>query len=1572
MKTIFAIIALIFSVNVWAQTYSMSTTTMVGNASESGVTFNATNNNSTPIGVSQFNINITSNSGLMKKAKVWYKKSPITVAPTAINAANGWFLMDSFFIMDSIYLAGFGSTNNIIIPSNATYGIYISYEGTFDVNVQPGFASDSSNGLTLTLGNPAGFGGSPIPNVVNTQFVGFVVFNMLCNNATAPNNIYNFEGVTIPAGFAGASLLANHGTLSSKGLSKNIYSNTLNYTLTTPRFTTVNGAIKLDFDYRLVDWMGYANPGGTAKTFATNDSINIFMTLDCGATYQLVSSITSANYVANNLYKKFSQTFTAPNGTFPSFKIVHNWKVGDYYFDIDNFGINGANNNCNGITKYVISGTDTVCNGSAVTIAVSPSTAGVTGLTFAWSNGSTGNFIIDSALNNVCKNVYMIATCNATNPPVKDTSFHTICGKLCTPVLCSSAATQTGDGDILNVTLGSLNNTSTCATTGGAGSILNRYSNYTNTGLSPVNVARGQTVPLKITIGTCGVSNFTTSYRVFIDYNNDLDFLDAGEIVYTSTTQSILPPTTSSANILIPANATLGNVRMRVVMIETSSPTSITSCGTYSYGETEDYMINIGPAIYNCNIPPANNKIIGDSMVCFGDTASLLLIQDTMLNGLKYQWQVSTDSITWSNLPNDTLWVIDHIINTCKYFRVKTTCTYSGNTSYSLVRKVCPDVCRTTMICDSLKKFTYTITNNVGKFYAPIAPSIYTVSWMWKFSNGATSTLPNPTIGFSNGGHWAKLIYCVSDTFGLICCDSLMKFFNINNVITCTGLKANFGYATNGSNVMFTDSSTAPVGMALTYAWSFGNGMTSTQKNPTIQYQNNGVYTMQLIITSWLNNGIFACRDTVYKIVTITNASVCNKLIPFYSYTKSNMTVTFANSTTYNGLGAVGTSWNFGDGTTSTLPNPVKTYTSNGTKTVTLTITALDTPTGTVCTKVYTQSIYVAQITCASQNAYFTTVKNFLNIQFNNTSYNVGSAPTYLWNFGTGATSTAVSPNYTYPLPGNYKVTLTVTSTINGAPCTSSSNIYVNVTSTNPCKDSGYVNQNPYTCPTYLQPVCGCDSITYPNYCTMQKNGVKNYTNGPCAWDTNYVTVCGYVYNDSIRNCAKDPSEAGMKNISMKISNVSGFNKIIYTDANGYYKFIVPKGTYTVTQNISGSYTYASIGLKQSCPTNNAPITVNAMTAGATFCNNDFYDTVRNCKDLSVTIQNSFTSAPGFPRKYYVKYVNKSPFAVANVVVKLKKNAVQSFTSSTPSPSSVSGQIYTWNIGTLNAYQSGQIVVNLLTPIGTPLGGIVRDSAWIMPDSADCEIDNNATSFADTVKGSWDPNDKAVNPKGAGTKGEIVQSTKTLDYLVRFQNTGNAPAFNVRVEDVLSANLDWASLRIEGTSHPYSVYMDDNGKAILEFKNIMLPDSGTDYEASQGYIHYSIDLKNNLPLGTEVLNTAAIYFDFNEPVITNTTINTLVQKTSSISAVTAQTLSYKVFPNPVMSNASILINSELSQSVEMMIQTVDGKVILSENHLLKSGSQIIDINTDHLSKGLYILKIKESNGSMSSVKIVKE
>ncbi|CAM3465089.1 Fibronectin type-III domain-containing protein [Flavobacterium longum] len=144
-----------------------------------------------------------------------------------------------------------------------------------------------------------------------------------------------------------------------------------------------------------------------------------------------------------------------------------------------------------------------------------------------------------------------------------------------TVTYCTSQATNTNDERIGRVQFGTINNPST----GTAG-----YENFTAVS---TNVNRGSAYTITVTPTWTGTV-YAEGYAVFIDYNQDGDFTDSGETVWSRTATTATPV---SGTATIPATAALGTTRMRVSMRYNAVPTS---CGSFTYGQVEDYTVVIG------------------------------------------------------------------------------------------------------------------------------------------------------------------------------------------------------------------------------------------------------------------------------------------------------------------------------------------------------------------------------------------------------------------------------------------------------------------------------------------------------------------------------------------------------------------------------------------------------------------------------------------------------------------------------------------------------------------------------------------------------------------------------------------------------------------------------------------------------------------------------------------------------------------------------------------------------------------------------------------------------------------
>ena len=238
---------------------------------------------------------------------------------------------------------------------------------------------------------------------------------------------------------------------------------------------------------------------------------------------------------------------------------------------------------------------------------------------------------------------------------------------------------------------------------------------------------------------------------------------------------------------------------------------------------------------------------------------------------------------------------------------------------------------------------------------------------------------------------------------------------------------------------------------------------------------------------------------------------------------------------------------------------------------------------------------------------------------------------------------------------------------------------------------------------------------------------------------------------------------------------------------------------------------------------------------------------------------------------------------------------------------------------------------------------------------------------------SFDQNEKRVSPTGFGPQG-LVSPNRPFEYQLHFQNTGNDYAYRVVLIDTLDENLDPGTLEEVASSHTYQLTVSGRERPILKFTfhNIMLPDSHTNSLGSNGFVTYRIRPYSTLPLGTQIRNQAHIYFDFNDPVATNTTVNTLHEPVfvpglvDGVIVLGKNTLlakgnSISAFPNP---NTGIC-KVRTSEPSSLRILTVTGKELVRQ--IVGVGEQPLDLRT--YGKGIYLLESTSESG-IRTVKLV--
>lgn len=235
--------------------------------------------------------------------------------------------------------------------------------------------------------------------------------------------------------------------------------------------------------------------------------------------------------------------------------------------------------------------------------------------------------------------------------------------------------------------------------------------------------------------------------------------------------------------------------------------------------------------------------------------------------------------------------------------------------------------------------------------------------------------------------------------------------------------------------------------------------------------------------------------------------------------------------------------------------------------------------------------------------------------------------------------------------------------------------------------------------------------------------------------------------------------------------------------------------------------------------------------------------------------------------------------------------------------------------------------------------------------------------------GAYDPNDKQGFPLGVGEQG-FIRPGQPLDYLIRFQNTGTDTAFTVIIRDTLSEWLDPASIRPGTSSHPYAFNFSDENAIQFVFSNIMLPDSNVNEPASHGFVRFSIRQRPDVPLGTAIRNSAGIYFDFNEPVITNTTLHTVQENfliTVDVKDVALRPgLELTVFPNPAAHSAQFRLSSGGIERGLLQVWNAQGQLVGTQPF---SGDQTT-WNASGMRQGLYFFQIVSGGQTVASGKLL--
>lgn len=458
------------------------------------------------------------------------------------------------------------------------------------------------------------------------------------------------------------------------------------------------------------------------------------------------------------------------------------------------------------------------------------------------------------------------------------------------------------------------------------------------------------------------------------------------------------------------------------------------------------------------------------------------------------------------------------------------------------------------------------------------------------------------------------------------------------------------------------------------------------------------------------------------------------------------------------------------------------------------------------------------------------------------------------------------------------------------------------------------------------------------------------------ASDDCYCTITGTAFEDLNDNCIFDAGENPITNIRINCPPYGS----VFTDSNGEYSFLLPTGDYTLSETILGYYPL------ESCQSQSYNISVTA-GSGCVMTYN-FAHSVNPIHDVQTEITTMQNAVPGYNYIQRVMVKNAGTIAESNIQFGYSHDGQLLLESSSMTElSQQNAFLYPDWYGITESFpvlEPGQSIYMYLTyqvPTNIPLATEIVFSDTVAYESpmsnwqAEYSPWNNVVNYSTFTIGSFDPNNKEVSPKGVGTHGFITTSDSVLTYTVNFENTGSYFARKIVICDTLDTDLDWNSLQPVSSTHDCVTRITDDGVVSFTFDDIYLPYQGF---GRYGSVTYSVKQKPDLAPGTEITNSAAIYFDYNEPVITNTVLNTIRWP----EGVTQTGISnqYNIYPNPANNSFSIagdnIVNISLLNSLgQIVAQTKTPN----------------DVYIGNLSAGIYFVRIETLEGIIVK-KLIKQ
>ncbi|MEN7549283.1 FG-GAP-like repeat-containing protein [Rapidithrix thailandica] len=443
-------------------------------------------------------------------------------------------------------------------------------------------------------------------------------------------------------------------------------------------------------------------------------------------------------------------------------------------------------------------------------------------------------------------------------------------------------------------------------------------------------------------------------------------------------------------------------------------------------------------------------------------------------------------------------------------------------------------------------------------------------------------------------------------------------------------------------------------------------------------------------------------------------------------------------------------------------------------------------------------------------------------------------------------------------------------------------------------------------------------------------------------------SVSGIVFIDTNANCNYDNNEETLSGIKV----ISG-DKVVYSDAEGQYTLNLIPGSHTIQVE---SDKWSNV-----C----SDIQVDVIQSGTEYNENSIaVQALSNHFDRSVTL-GCTAMRKGFKNTITIVYSNNGTVDVTEDTLSLTFDELVIPVSSSVPWSGKTGNRYYWVLDTLRKGETHTIEIVDSVSVSAQVGDPITLTANFA-NQGDYNTEDDQFTLNDFVVGAVDPNDIQASPVGIG-ENHVIDNNQEITYKIRFQNTGNYFAQNVIIEDQLPESLDLNTFKMISSSHAFELSIEDR-KLIWLFKDIHLPDSAQDVLGSQGFITFSIQPSENNAFGTEIFNNAAITFDYEKPLVTNTVKHTVIKGNRTLNN------HVKIFPNPMQGYTTLsLVEGPQDISInkrikKILIMNSSGQVILDKN----TNNHVIELYKGLLTPGMYFVVLTNAHGYSFKAKLIVE